>query len=75
MFNITTHETATDGKELRLHNADAIVSIRYGADPQDERHRLLKHAHKRAVERAWEIEKSLISNGLSGKFPSYPSVA
>ncbi|KAI5732577.1 hypothetical protein M8J76_001881 [Diaphorina citri] len=66
MFNITTHETATDGKELRLHNADAIVSIRYGADPQDERHRLLKHAHKRAVERAWEIEKSLISNGLSG---------
>uniref|UniRef100_A0A8D8UYU9 Tenascin-like protein n=1 Tax=Cacopsylla melanoneura TaxID=428564 RepID=A0A8D8UYU9_9HEMI len=66
MFNITTHETATDGKELRLHNADAIVSIRYGADPQDERHRLLKHAHKRAVERAWEIEKSLIMNGLSG---------
>uniref|UniRef100_A0A1B6CCY7 Tenascin-like protein n=1 Tax=Clastoptera arizonana TaxID=38151 RepID=A0A1B6CCY7_9HEMI len=66
MFNVTTHETS-DGKELRLHSADAVVSIRYGADPQQERHRLLKHAHKRAVERAWELEKALISSGLSGR--------
>ncbi|XP_046665298.1 teneurin-m isoform X3 [Homalodisca vitripennis] len=66
MFNVSTHETA-DGKELRLHSADAVVSIRYGADPQQERHRLLKHAHKRAVERAWELEKALITSGLSGR--------
>ncbi|CAH1394248.1 unnamed protein product [Nezara viridula] len=66
MFNVSTHETA-DGKELRLHSIDAVVSIRYGADPIQERHRLLKHAHKRAVERAWEIEKSLVSSGLSGR--------
>ncbi|XP_072158624.1 teneurin-m isoform X3 [Bemisia tabaci] len=65
MFNVSTHETA-DGKELRLHSTDAIVSIRYGSDPQQERHRLLKHAHKRAVDRAWEIEKSLVSSGLGG---------
>uniref|UniRef100_A0A146KU89 Tenascin-like protein n=4 Tax=Lygus hesperus TaxID=30085 RepID=A0A146KU89_LYGHE len=66
MFNVSTHETA-DGKELRLHSSDAVVSIRYGADPVQERHRLLKHAHKRAVERAWEIEKTLVSSGLSGR--------
>lgn len=66
MFNVSTHETA-DGKELRLHSTDAMVSIRYGTDPQQERHRLLKHAHKRAVERAWELEKALVTAGLSGR--------
>ncbi|XP_025201186.1 teneurin-m isoform X2 [Melanaphis sacchari] len=65
MFNVTTHETA-DGKELRLLSAEALISIRYGTDPQQERHRLLKHAHKRAVERAWESERSLVSAGSRG---------
>ncbi|XP_065204844.1 teneurin-m isoform X4 [Planococcus citri] len=65
MFNVSTHDTA-DGKELRLHSSDALISVRYGVEPQQERHRLLKHAHKRAVERAWELEKTLISAGLSG---------
>lgn len=67
MFNVSTHETADNGKELRLHSTDAMVSIRYGTDPQQERHRLLKHAHKRAVERAWELEKALVTAGLSGR--------
>ncbi|XP_022179145.1 teneurin-m isoform X3 [Myzus persicae] len=65
MFNVTTHETA-DGKELRLLSAEALISIRYGTDPQQERHRLLKHAHKRAVERAWESERSLVAAGSRG---------
>ncbi|VVC40590.1 Hypothetical protein CINCED_3A025864 [Cinara cedri] len=65
MFNVTTHET-TDGKELRLLSAEALISIRYGTDPQQERHRLLKHAHKRAVERAWESERALVGAGSRG---------
>ncbi|XP_050443334.1 teneurin-m isoform X2 [Adelges cooleyi] len=65
MFNVTTHET-TDGKELRLLSAEALISIRYGTDPQQERHRLLKHAHKRAVERAWESERTLVAAGSKG---------
>lgn len=65
MFNVTTHETA-DGKELRLLSAEALISIRYGTDPQQERHRLLKHAHKRAVERAWESERALVAAGSRG---------
>ncbi|KAL0272982.1 UNVERIFIED_CONTAM: hypothetical protein PYX00_005770 [Menopon gallinae] len=71
MFNVSTHEVTEHGsqgaKELRLHNPDAAVFIRYGADPEQERHRLLKHAHKRAVERAWEMEKQLVAAGLQGR--------
>ncbi|XP_026674472.1 teneurin-m isoform X7 [Ceratina calcarata] len=71
MFNVSTHETTEHGagtwKELRLHNPDAVVVIKYGADPEQERHRILKHAHKRAVERAWEIEKQLVMAGFQGR--------
>ncbi|KAL0106849.1 hypothetical protein PUN28_015411 [Cardiocondyla obscurior] len=71
MFNVSTHETTEHGagtwKELRLHNPDAAVVIKYGADPEQERHRILKHAHKRAVERAWEIEKQLVIAGFQGR--------
>ncbi|XP_053597810.1 teneurin-m isoform X3 [Microplitis demolitor] len=71
MFNVSTHETTEHGagtwKELRLHNPDAAVVIKYGADPEQERHRILKHAHKRAVERAWEIEKQLVAAGFQGR--------
>lgn len=68
MFNTTTHEIAdhggTGGKELRLHGHDAVVIIKYGVDPEQERHRILKHAHKRAVERAWELGKMNFSPKL-----------
>lgn len=73
MFNISAHETASEHsgaggtKELRLHNSDAAVFIRYGADPEQERHRIFKHAHKRAVERAWELEKQLVAAGFRGR--------
>ncbi|GJQ83081.1 hypothetical protein Trydic_g20093 [Trypoxylus dichotomus] len=69
MFNVSTHEITDhgSGKELRLHNPDAVVIIKYGADPTQERTRILKHAHKRAVERAWEREKQLVAAGFQGR--------
>ncbi|KFB41453.1 AGAP011034-PA-like protein [Anopheles sinensis] len=72
MFNISTHEIndhggAINGKELRLHGPDAVVIIKYGVEPEQERHRILKHAHKRAVERAWELEKQLVAAGFQGR--------
>lgn len=71
MFNTSTHEIAdhggSGGKELRLHGPDAVVIIKYGVDPEQERHRILKHAHKRAVERAWELEKQLVAAGFQGR--------
>ncbi|XP_030767229.1 teneurin-m isoform X3 [Sitophilus oryzae] len=72
MFNVSTHEVTEHGsstpvKELRLHNPDAVVIIKYGADPKQETHKILRHAHKRAIERAWEIEKQLIAAGFQGR--------
>ncbi|KAH8318477.1 hypothetical protein KR067_003830 [Drosophila pandora] len=71
MFNISTHEVSDHGgsaaKELRLHGPDAVVIVKYGVDPEQERHRILKHAHKRAVERAWELEKQLVAAGFQGR--------
>ncbi|KAJ8984541.1 hypothetical protein NQ317_006827 [Molorchus minor] len=72
MFNVSTHEITEHGssvtiKELRLHNPDAVVIIKYGADPELETHKILRHAHKRAVERAWEIEKQLVAAGFQGR--------
>ncbi|CAG9856806.1 unnamed protein product [Phyllotreta striolata] len=72
MFNVSTHEITEHGstttiKELRLHNPDAVVIIKYGADPDVETHKILRHAHKRAVERAWEIEKQLVAAGFQGR--------
>lgn len=72
MFNVSTHETTSEhgaaaGKELRLHNPDAVVIIKYGVDPEQEQHRILRHAHKRAVERAWELEKQLVAAGFQGR--------
>lgn len=71
MFNTSTHEIIDHGgslgKELHLHGPDAIVTIKYGVDPVEEQKRLLKHAHKRAVERAWELEKQLVAAGFQGR--------
>lgn len=70
MFNVSTHEVndhGMNGKELRLHNPDAVVIIKYGVDPVQERKRILRHAHKRAVERAWELEKQLVAAGFQGR--------
>lgn len=71
MFNVSTHENTDHGstalKELRLHSPDAVVIIKYGADPDQETHKILRHAHKRAVERAWELEKQLVAAGFQGR--------
>lgn len=71
MFNVSTHETNEHGspgsKELRLHNPDAVIIIKYGADPDQEKHRILKHIHKRSIERAWELEKQLVAAGFQGR--------
>jgi len=45
------------------------VSLRYGTDEDEEISRLLKHAHRRAIEKAWEMEKHYVSLGLEGRRP------
>lgn len=67
MFNVSQHEGGEQGVEVRLHGAEAVVVLKYGVDPGQERSRLIKHAHKRAVERAWEHEKALVAAGWEGR--------
>lgn len=48
-------------------SAQAVIVLRYGVDPAQERIKLLKHAHKRAAVRAWEREKVLVAGGWEGR--------
>ncbi|XP_068237244.1 teneurin-a [Palaemon carinicauda] len=76
--NITIHEpsasaplTPDDEKndkfvDVKLHSASAIVHIRYGTTVVQEKKRLLKHAKKVAIRRAWSDEKDRVAAGLPG---------
>ncbi|KAJ0179603.1 hypothetical protein K1T71_005315 [Dendrolimus kikuchii] len=71
-FNVSQDETNDQGLEVRVHavgkgSAQAVIVLRYGVDPIQERMKLLKHAHKRAAARAWEREKALVAAGWEGK--------
>ncbi|CAB3228851.1 unnamed protein product [Arctia plantaginis] len=71
-FNVSQDETNDQGLEVRVHavsagSAQAVMVLRYGAEPRAERARLLKHAHKRAAARAWEREKALVAAGWEGR--------
>ncbi|XP_037870960.1 teneurin-m isoform X1 [Bombyx mori] len=71
-FNVSQDETNDQGLEVRVHavgkgSAQAVIVLRYGVDPAQERIKLLKHAHKRAATRAWEREKALVAAGWEGR--------
>ncbi|XP_045763050.1 teneurin-m isoform X4 [Maniola jurtina] len=71
-FNVSQDETNDQGLEVRVHavgkgSAQAVIVLRYGVDPAQERIKLLKHAHKRAASRAWEREKALVAAGWEGR--------
>ncbi|XP_049696807.2 teneurin-m isoform X7 [Helicoverpa armigera] len=71
-FNVSQDETNDQGLEVRVHavgkgSAQAVIVLRYGVDPNQERIKLLKHAHKRAAARAWEREKALVAAGWDGR--------
>ncbi|XP_061378942.1 teneurin-m isoform X2 [Danaus plexippus] len=71
-FNVSQDETNDQGLEVRVHavgkgSAQAVIVLRYGVDPSQERIKLLKHAHKRAAARAWEREKALVAAGWEGR--------
>ncbi|XP_038213466.1 teneurin-m isoform X5 [Zerene cesonia] len=73
-FNVSQDETNDQGLEVRVHAvgagagaAQAVIVLRYGVEPAQERAKLLKHAHKRAAARAWEREKALVAAGWEGR--------
>ena len=68
MFNITLNENEKGaGSELRVVNSDVIISITYGIDVELAKHRILRLAHRKAVEFAWLREKQMVEAGLPGQ--------
>ncbi|CAN7937034.1 unnamed protein product [Ixodes hexagonus] len=77
MFNITKHvvdsgeggSTSSGGKnqvDIRMHSTSVVLNIRYGTTLHEERHRLMRHARRRAVDDAWTQELELLKNGHKG---------
>ncbi|KAK8385757.1 hypothetical protein O3P69_016491 [Scylla paramamosain] len=76
--NITAHESSNSQPltpsdegtdkfvDVKLHSASAVIHIRYGTTIQQEKKRLLRHAKKLAVRRAWAEERERLSSGLPG---------
>ncbi|ROT62396.1 hypothetical protein C7M84_019764 [Penaeus vannamei] len=76
--NITVHEPSASAPlqadeekndnfvDVKLHSAWAVVHIRYGTTVVQEKKRLLKHAKKVAIRRAWSEERERLSSGLPG---------
>ena len=68
LFNVTSKE---DGEhpEVRVVGTDVSLIIQYGTDSVSARKHLLHHAHHRAVERAWEMERGLAERGAPTTHP------
>lgn len=77
MFNITKHDVekgdsgpalsrARSPVDIRMHSTSVVLNIRYGTTLQEERHRLMRHARRRAVDDAWIQELELLKNGHKG---------
>ena len=70
-FNVSVVDssgsTAGEGSELRLTNSELAVSISYGVSVETARQRVLRTAHRRAVDAAWLLEKQLVESGLAGQ--------
>lgn len=66
-FNVTSKENG-EHHEIRVAGNDVSLILLYGVDPHTARHRLLRHAHHRAVTRAWENERLLVERGAPSSY-------
>ena len=68
VFNISLVENEQGaGSEVRVSNAELALVLTYGVGVQQAKHRLLRLAHRRAIEGAWLREKQLVEAGLPGQ--------
>lgn len=73
-FNVTAHKhSGGDGApgrplaDLRIRTATATVHLRYGAQPEAEHRRHVRHAHRQATRAAWSHERQLLRRGLASR--------
>lgn len=73
MFNVTMHnvdpnEGGSGQVDIKLQSPSMIMNIRYGTTVDDEYRRLVRLGKHRAVEEAWQLEKSMAVNGQKGMY-------
>ena len=62
-INLTTHETQSDDgmtMEVKVHLDDTVLLIKYGADPEEEKTHLIRHASKVMSRKMWLREKEIL---------------
>lgn len=71
--NLTSHDSQSiDGNvvmDVKIHLDNTLVSIRYGADIESEKGRILRHVAKVTIRRAWQKQKELLINNLKTTYP------
>lgn len=75
--NLTSHDSqSADGSvmmDVKVHLENTVISLRYGASAETERGRILRHAAKVTVRRAWQKQKELLINKKDSQaFPWSP---
>ena len=70
--NLTSHDSqSSDGsvvRDVKVHLENTVISVRYGGDVDSEKIRILRHASKVTVRRAWQKQKELL---LSSNSPAH----
>lgn len=68
-LNVSKHnpEDSNNQVELRVFSKYANLNIRYGTELNAENRRVLRVAKRRAIHRAWDQEKKLVSMGKQGR--------
>ncbi|KAG8200277.1 hypothetical protein JTE90_021927 [Oedothorax gibbosus] len=73
LFNVTMHnvdpnEGGSGQVDIKLQSPSMIMNIRYGTTVDDEYRRLVRLGKHRAIEEAWQLEKSIARNGQKGMY-------
>jgi hypothetical protein len=67
LVNLTTHDSQSgDGSmtmDVKVHLDSAVVNIRYGTTVKAEKSRILRHAIKITIRKAWQRQQDLLASG------------
>jgi len=69
--NLTSHDSQnSDGSvvmDVKVHLENTVISVRYGGDVESEKVRILRHASKVTVRRAWQRQKELLNSEITAE--------
>ena len=72
-FNVAHKQVDRGGQELSIVNSKFEVRIMYGSGPDVHKNEILKNFATSAVNRAWSLEKDIVTRGFTGTNSWSPS--